>query len=326
MAPAALSQVLRHLPVINDPNLIVGPDTSDDAAVYKLGDNLAIIQTVDFFTPVVDDPYLFGQIAAANSLSDVYAMGGKPILALNIVCFPNCLPVEILEEILKGGANKVLEAGAIIAGGHTIQDNEPKYGLAVTGLLNPRNLLSNAGSTPEDYLILTKPLGTGIINTAAKGDLASEEHIRAAIENMLELNRKAAEVMVRCNAKACTDITGFGFLGHAAEMARASKVTLEIWVDNIPVLPGARELAAMGLIPAGTYANRDFLAAQLKIPIGMKPETSAILFDPQTSGGLLISIPASGLDLIMKELHKEGVRAVIVGKVKEKGKELIIFV
>ena len=301
----------------------MGTETSDDAAVYRLNDELAMIQTVDFFTPMVDDPYLFGQIAAANSLSDVYAMGGKPILALNIVCFPSCLPPELLGEILRGGAQKVAEAGAIIAGGHTVQDDVPKYGLAVTGLVHPQRVLTNAGASPGDLLILTKPLGTGIINTAAKGDIASQDTVRAAVDNMLQLNRRAAEVMIRYNVKSCTDITGFGFLGHAAEMARASKVSFEIWVDRIPILPGTRELAAMGMIPAGAYANRDFLSGEINIPAKLGPETTAILFDPQTSGGLFIAVPASGVHKALEEMKQEGIRADIVGQVTQRQTDLI---
>lgn len=301
----------------------MGPDTSDDAAVYRLNDDTALIQTVDFFTPVVDDPYLFGQIAAANSLSDVYAMGGTPLLALNIVCFPNCLPPAVLEQILKGGARKVAEAGAIIAGGHTIQDDEPKYGLAVTGLVHPDRVLSNAGASPGQFLVLTKPLGTGIINTAVKGELAPPAAARAALETMLELNRNAAGVALRHGVTACTDITGFGFLGHAAEMARASGVSLEIWAGAIPVLPGTREMAAMGMIPAGAYANRDYLAGQVNISEQLGAEDTAICFDPQTSGGLLISVPHRELDPIMDEMKKAGVKAAVVGRVREKGPGLI---
>lgn len=274
---------------------------------------------MDFFTPVVDDPYLFGQVAAANSLSDIYAMGGKPLLALNIVCFPNCLPPEVLHQILRGGADKVAEAGAIIAGGHTIQDDVPKYGLAVTGLAHPKKILSNAGACPGDFLVLTKPLGTGIINTAVKGDLASAETVRAALENMLELNRRAAEIMVRHGASSCTDITGFGLLGHAAEMALASQVSLEIWAGSVPLLPGVMELAAMGMMPAGAYANRDYNKDRVHIPGGLGPETTAILFDPQTSGGLFISVPAGGHDRMVEEMRREGVKACVVGRVKEKG-------
>jgi len=318
--------VLRQLPVVTDPNLLVGPEKSDDAAVYRLSGELAIIQTVDFFTPVVDDPYLFGQVAAANSLSDVYAMGGKPLLALNIACFPSCLPVEVLGQILKGGADKVAEAGAIVAGGHTIQDDVPKYGLAVTGLVHPQRVLSNAGARPGDILILTKPLGTGIINTAVKGELAPEESVRAALETMLELNRQASEVMVRCGANSCTDITGFGLLGHAAEMAEASGATLEIRVAGVPLLPGVRELAAMGMIPAGAYANRDFLAGRVVIPEGTKPEITAILFDPQTSGGLLIAVPEEVFELVAGEMKKVGVKAGVVGRVREKGPAPIVLI
>lgn len=318
--------MLRQLPPVTDPNLIVGTNTSDDAAVYRLNNELAMIQTVDFFTPVVDDPYLFGQIAAANSLSDVYAMGGKPILALNIVCFPSCLPPEMLGEILRGGAQKVAEAGAIIAGGHTIQDDVPKYGLAVTGLVHPQKVLTNAGSSPGDLLILTKPLGTGIINTAAKGELASAETLRAAVDNMLELNNKATVVMLRHNVNSCTDITGFGFLGHAAEMARASNVSFEIWVDRIPVLPGVKDMAAMGMIPAGAYANRDFLSGEIDLPVKLGPVTTAILFDPQTSGGLFISIPASTARQALREMQQEGIRAEIVGQVVHKEADLIKLV
>ncbi|KJS68259.1 MAG: hypothetical protein JL50_04925 [Peptococcaceae bacterium BICA1-7] len=323
MAPDALSQVLRQLPPIVDPNLLVGPNTSDDAAVYRLRDDLAIIQTVDFFTPVVDDPYLFGQIAAANSLSDIYAMGGKPLLALNIVCFPTCLPTEVLGEILRGGADKATEAGAIIAGGHSIQDNEPKYGLAVTGLVDPRKVKSNAGALPGDILVLTKPLGTGIINTAAKGELAPEEYIKAAVENMAALNKGAAQLMAGYDVHACTDITGFGFLGHAAEMARASHVSLEIWAGSVPLLPGAMEMAAMGMIPAGAYSNRDFMTGQVRLPEKISPEMTAILHDPQTSGGLLISISEKAHQALLEEMKGRGIPAAAVGRVMEKEEILI---
>jgi selenide,water dikinase len=315
--------VLRQLPPIHDPNLLVGPNTSDDAAVYRLSEDLAIIQTVDFFTPVVDDPYLFGQIAAANSLSDIYAMGGRPLLALNIVCFPNCLDPGVLGEILRGGADKVAEAGAIIAGGHTVQDNEPKYGLAVTGLVHPGRVRSNAGALPGDILVLTKPLGSGIINTAAKGDLASQESIKAAVENMSALNHAAAEAMAGFEAGACTDITGFGLLGHAAEMAGASNVSLEIWSGRLPLLPGALDMAAMGMIPAGAYANRDFLAGQVRLAESVSPELAAIMYDPQTSGGLLISVPEKLCEGMLKLMNSRGVQAVAVGRALKKGELLL---
>jgi len=272
---------------------------------------------------VVDDPYLFGQIAAANSLSDIYAMGGKPLLALNIVCFPTCLPTEVLGEILRGGADKATEAGAIIAGGHSIQDNEPKYGLAVTGLVDPRKVKSNAGALPGDILVLTKPLGTGIINTAAKGELAPEEYIKAAVENMAALNKGAAQLMAGYDVHACTDITGFGFLGHAAEMARASHVSLEIWAGSVPLLPGAMEMAAMGMIPAGAYSNRDFMTGQVRLPEKISPEMTAILHDPQTSGGLLISISEKAHQALLEEMKGRGIPAAAVGRVMEKEEILI---
>lgn len=272
---------------------------------------------------MVDDPYLFGQIAAANSLSDIYAMGGKPLLALNIVCFPTCLPTEVLGEILRGGADKATEAGAIIAGGHSIQDNEPKYGLAVTGLVDPRKVKSNAGALPGDILVLTKPLGTGIINTAAKGELAPEEYIKAAVENMAALNKGAAQLMAGYDVHACTDITGFGFLGHAAEMARASHVSLEIWAGSVPLLPGAMEMAAMGMIPAGAYSNRDFMTGQVRLPEKISPEMTAILHDPQTSGGLLISISEKAHQALLEEMKGRGIPAAAVGRVMEKEEILI---
>lgn len=272
---------------------------------------------------MVDDPYLFGQIAAANSLSDIYAMGGKPLLALNIVCFPTCLPTEVLGEILRGGADKATEAGAIIAGGHSIQDNEPKYGLAVTGLVDPRKVKSNAGALPGDILVLTKPLGTGIINTAAKGELAPEEYIKAAVENMAALNKGAAQLMAGYDVHACTDITGFGFLGHAAEMARASNVSLEIWAGSVPLLPGAMEMAAMGMIPAGAYSNRDFMTGQVRLPEKISPEMTAILHDPQTSGGLLISISEKAHQALLEEMKGRGIPAAAVGRVMEKEEILI---
>lgn len=319
MGPSTLSQVLRHLPQINDPNLLVGPGTSDDAAVYKLTGELALIQTVDFFTPVVDDPYLFGQIAAANSLSDVYAMGGTPVLALNIVCFPNCLSTEVLGQILKGGADKVAEAGAIVAGGHTVQDDEPKYGLAVAGLVHPEKVISNARAMPGDFLVLTKPLGTGIINTAIKGEIAPPESMEAVIKTMSTLNKKAAAAMLRSGARACTDITGFGFLGHAAEMAEASGITISVDARSIPLLPGTADLAAMGMIPAGAYANRDYLSEKIFFNEHITPETRAILYDPQTSGGLLIAIEENRLDILMDELEKLSVDAAVIGRAEPKG-------
>lgn len=295
-------------------NLIVGIETSDDAAVYKLNEDSAMIQTLDFFTPVVDDPYTYGQIAAANSLSDVYAMGGKPVVALNIVCFPLCLSTEILAEILRGGADKVLEAGAVIVGGHTVDDNEPKYGLSVTGLVHPNKVLKNYGCKVGEVVILTKPLGIGIINTAFKGELASKAAYNKAVKVMSTLNKYAAEVMLNYNISACTDITGFGFLGHSYEMASASKVTLKYYKEKIPYISEAKEYAEMGLVPEGTYNNRAYLKDKYflkNVPVWLED----ILFDPQTSGGLLFTCSAEEGKNIMKELEKLDIESAIVGEV-----------
>lgn len=297
-----------------DPNLIVGIETSDDAAVYKLNDELATIQTLDFFTPVVDDPYTYGQIAAANSLSDVYAMGGKPIVALNIVCFPLCLPIEVLGEILKGGADKVIEAGAVVVGGHTVDDNEPKFGLSVTGIVHPDKVLKNCGSNPGEVVILTKPLGTGIINTAIKGGLASKEAYDKAVKVMATLNKYASEIIVKHKVSACTDITGFGLMGHGYEMASGSNVSIRLFKDNIPYIEEAREYAEMGLIPEGTYNNKLYL--ENKYELNDTPEwLEDILFDPQTSGGLMITCSKEESKEIMSELNNLELASAIIGEV-----------
>jgi selenide,water dikinase len=316
VGPEVLSNILHDLPIKIDENLLVGADTSDDAAVYRITEDLAIIFTVDFFTPMVDDPYQFGQIAAANALSDVYAMGGRPLLALNVFCLPNCLSPETAAGIIRGGADKVLEAGAIIGGGHTVQDEEPKYGLAVVGLVHPDRVLSNAGARPGDLLVLTKPLGSGIINTAFKGGLAEEEAFQAAVENMTALNKDAAECLKEAGISACTDITGFGFLGHAAEMARASKVSLQIYAQELPLLPGALDFARMGLIPAGAYDNRRFLQDDVIFAAEVEQALQDVMFDPQTSGGLLIPVKPEKAGLLLENMHQKGVaKAVVVGKV-----------
>lgn len=324
MGPEVLSRILNDLPKILDQNLIVGPDKSDDAAVYKVSSDLALIVTVDFFTPVVDDPYIFGQIAAANALSDIYAMGGRPLLALNVACFPGCLAVEVLSEIIRGGADKVQEAGALIGGGHTVRDDEPKYGLAVVGLVHPDAVLSNATAKAGDVLVLTKPLGTGIINTAIKGGLAGDDVYRAAVEQMRTLNRSAADCVAEAGASACTDITGFGFLGHAAEMARASGVSLAIDSTAVPLLPGTLEFARTGLIPAGAYDNRRFLGGDVVFADGVVQEVQDALFDPQTSGGLLISVGPEKVGAIVKRMHENGVPdAAVVGMVTASNGPLI---
>ena len=304
--------------------LLVGTETSDDAAVYKISEELAVIQTVDFFTPVTDDPYLFGQIAAANALSDVYAMGGEPKLALNLAAFPNCLDTEILGEILKGGADKVMEAGAVLAGGHTISDNEPKYGLCVTGFVHPKKMWKNFGAEPGDLLVLTKPLGSGILSTAEKGGIIREaEHLEAA-KTMTTLNKYAAELAKEFQVHCCTDITGFGLAGHAMEMAKGSKKTFVIYAEKLPVLSGAREYAEMGLIPAGAYRNREFLEKDMESRISGWRED--LLFDPQTSGGLLLAIPTEDAAGLMGRLSGLELPSAVVGEVTEEKGKFLIFV
>ncbi len=302
---------------------MVGLNTSDDAAVYRLNEHQALIQTVDFFTPMIDDPYLFGQIAAANALSDVYAMGGQPLLALNIVCFPDCLPPDVLAEILRGGADKVVEAGGIIAGGHTVRDDEPKYGLAVTGLVPPESIISNATARPGDRLILTKPLGTGIINNAIKADLLSTETVERAVLCMSALNKEASAAMQQHNASACTDITGFGLLGHAAELAEASQVSLEICFSDVPLLPEAMEMARMGIIPGGAYNNKEHLGDKVAFDKSLRPEEQMILFDPQTSGGLLIAVAEAMTDKLVAELTERDVQSAVIGRVLPAQNKLI---
>lgn len=319
-----MAQVLCRLPKTFDKNLIVGIDTSDDAAVYKINDDTAIIQTLDFFTPIVDDPYIFGQIAATNSLSDIYAMGGKPLLALNITCFPSCMDIEILGEILRGGAEKVIEAGAIIAGGHTVDDKEPKYGLSVMGIVHPDKILPNANSKPGDVLILTKPIGTGVINTALKGEIAEKKHIDMAVKYMTQLNKYAYDVAKDYNINACTDITGFGLVGHAFEMAEGSGVSIYLDSSSIEFIEGAEEFAKMGLIPAGAYRNRKHVEGKVE-ELTSKEHIIDLLYDPQTSGGLIYSLPESDALKLLRELKNNGIDAYIAGYVTEK-KDKYIYI
>lgn len=304
-------------PGVKDENLLVGLETSDDAGVYKISEDLALIQTVDYFTPVVDEPYQFGQIAAANALSDVYAMGGKPLTAMNLIGFPvDKLELSVMAEILKGGQDKIHEAGAILVGGHSVQDNEPKYGLSITGTVHPDKVLTNANAKPGDCLVLTKPLGIGIITTAIKGGLAATEVINEAIKTMADLNKTAAEVMAQFPVHACTDISGFGLLGHAGEMARASLVGIEIQSGSVPVIEAAREYAAMGLVPAGTRANLKFMAGQVAFSENVQELEQIILADAITSGGLLISLPLKEGQAMLKAMRASGVeQAAIIGEV-----------
>lgn len=319
IGPGTLAGILENLPKFEDPNLLVGIETSDDGAIYKVSDEIALIQTLDFFTPVVDDPYTFGQVAAANALSDIYAMGGEPKTALNIVAWPNCVNPKFLGEILRGGADKVKEAGAVLAGGHSIQDDEPKYGLSVTGFVHPDKIFTNCGARAGDVLILTKPLGTGIVNTAVKADLASKEAEEEVIRVMTTLNQKAKRIIEKYPVHSCTDVTGFGLAGHSVEMAQGSGMTLEIFMDQVPVQSEALEYAKMGLIPAGAYRNRDFM--EDKIDLGDVEEAMLdLFFDPQTSGGLLFSVEPEAGEQIIREFEAAGMATAygIIGKVTER--------
>lgn len=302
----------------------MGIETSDDAAIYKINDETAMIQTVDFFTPVVDDPYTFGQIAAANALSDVYAMGGEPKVALNIVCFPNCLDVEILGEILRGGADKVKETGAVLVGGHSVQDDEPKYGLCVSGFVHPDKIYKNHGAAAGDVLILTKKVGSGVINTAVKGGMASAEAEAAAVAVMSRLNKTAKRVSEKYTVHACTDITGFGVIGHCCEMAEASEVSLELYTGFINYIEGAVEYASMGLVPAGAYSNMGHRQDQVEKG-GIEDVYEDLLYDPQTSGGLLFAVPEKEAEAFLRELkaaEPDG-GACIAGRAVPKGEKLI---
>lgn len=324
IGPGTLAGILESLPKFNDPNLLVGIETSDDGAIYKVTDEIALIQTLDFFTPVVDDPYTFGQVAAANALSDIYAMGGEPKTALNIVAWPNCVNPKFLGEILRGGADKVKEAGAVLAGGHSIQDDEPKYGLSVTGFVHPDKIFTNCGAKTGDVLILTKPLGTGIVNTAVKAEMASPQAQEEVIRVMTALNKKAKQIIEQYEVHACTDVTGFGLAGHSIEMAEGSGVTLEIFTNQLPIQSEAMEYAKMGLIPAGAYRNRSY--TEEKIEMGDTEEALLdIFFDPQTSGGLLISVTPEAGEQIMNEFKTAEMENAyaIIGKVIEKGEHVV---
>ena len=320
--------MLRQLPTITDPNLLVGISTGDDAAVYKMNEDMAIISTVDFFPPIVDDPFKFGEIAATNALSDVYAMGGKPIIALNIVGFPVDLPHDILGEILKGGASKAEEAGVLIVGGHTVDDAEPKYGMSVTGVVNPGKQVTNAGAQPGDALVLTKPIGTGIITTAGKQERVSAETLDRAVAIMGELNRKASEAMMHVGVNACVDITGFGLLGHLRLIAQGSGVSAKVSVDAIPVIEGVSELLDMGIAPGGTHRNLESLDGVVDWHANITELTKILLADAQTSGGLLMAVAPDKLDALLNALADAGVetRAVIGEILKHDASEAAISV
>lgn len=303
----------------------MGLERADDAGVYLINDDLAIIQTVDFFTPIVDDPFYFGQIAAANALSDIYAMGGIPKTAMNLVAFPiNQMDISILKEILRGGIEKLKEAKAVLVGGHSIEDRELKYGLAVTGFVHPKRLLTKRNLIPNDLLILTKPLGTGIVATAVKAQLAEERLVRVVQETMAELNKRAAEAMASFEVHACTDITGFGLLGHLSEMVEGSGKSVELWAEMIPVFEGVEALASMGLIPQGAYRNRDFRKGMVEFAGDVPLWLQDVMFDPQTSGGLLIAVSEQHAQPLLQELIGRGISyARIIGKVLEDPSQLI---
>lgn len=329
IGPGTLSGVLKNIPMPTkkDPNLLVGIETSDDAGVYKLTDDLAIVQTLDFFTPIVDDPYRFGQIAAANALSDVFAMGGKPITALNIVGFPiTKLDPVILGEILKGAMEKVTEAGATLAGGHSIDDPEPKFGLSVTGTIHPNKILTNSGSKIGDKIILTKPIGVGIQTTAIKRDALDEEKTELVMDVMATLNKVAAETMVKYDVHACTDVTGFGLMGHSLEMAKGSNVGIEFDHFKIPILEGTFELVEKGIVPGGTKNNKEWVKDNVEYAEYLHENFKLVICDAVTSGGLLISVSESDAEKLLEELHSNGVEwASIIGTVVEEhaGKILV---
>ena len=325
MGAGTLAKMLEGFQSHSDPRLIVGYDKSDDASVYVLDENTALIQTTDFFPPIVDDPYLYGKIAATNAISDVYAMGGEPKLALNILCAAEGMEDHTIREILRGGYDAAYEAGAIITGGHTIRGAEPIYGLAVSGFVHPDKVLTNSNAKPGDVLILTKPLGVGIITTGAKADMVEPDVMERIYAQMATLNKTARDIMVQYRVHSCTDVTGFALLGHSYEMAQGSNCTVHIQVDRVPYHPEAMELASMGLIPAGAYRNRAYAQAGVAVRGNISLAMQDILYDPQTSGGLLFAIPAVEADACLSQLKQVIPNAAIIGYVTEKEASSIIL-
>lgn len=310
-----MDQILKGIPKKKDPRLVVGFDSADDAGVFLLSDAIALVQTLDFLTPLVDDPFAFGQIAAANSLSDVYAMGGKPLTAMNIVCFPvNLFSVDVLRETLAGGLSKIEEAGAVLAGGHSVEDNEFKYGLSVTGSVAPSRILRNSGAREGDLLILTKAIGTGVLSTAIKAGVASSGDVNNLVRIASELNRAASEIMLKHDVGACTDVTGFGLAGHAREIAAGSGLGIMIVSSSVPLLPGVLEYAGMGLLPGGCHRTMDFCSNYLSIDKMIPRNLSDLMFDPQTSGGLLFTIREKEALFCVDEMKREGIDAAIIGQ------------
>jgi len=327
IGPSLLTEVLAELKQTRNPNLLVGFEWSDDAGVYKLTDDLAIVQTIDFFPPIVDDPYIFGQIAAANALSDVYAMGGKPLTAMNVVAFPiHDMNIGILKEILKGGVQKLNEADVSLVGGHSIEDKEIKYGLSVTGVIHPAKIVTNQGMKIGDNIILTKPLGTGIINTALKGGVVDSKIVEPVQESMCTLNRAASEAMIEVGVNACTDVTGFGLLVHLCKMIASSQVSVIVDSSAVPVFDGVEEFARMGFIPAGTSRNKKFSDKIIRQNKEIPDYLMDILFDPQTSGGLLISVSEDKTEELLNQLKTKNIRtACVIGKVVAEPKGMIVL-
>jgi selenide, water dikinase len=320
-----LDSVLGKLARQHDPNVLVGFDTADDAGVYRLTPELALVQTVDFFTPIVDDPYVFGQIAATNSLSDVYAMGGKPISALALVCFPENGDVKVLEEMLAGGLSKMIEAGCTVIGGHSIRDDEIKLGYSVTGTVHPQKILANSSAQPGDRLLFTKAIGTGVISTAIKRGTADFAWIRAAVRSMTMLNKAAAEVITSadCEVHSMTDVTGFGLIGHTREMAIGSKVSVRIRASRVPIIPGALECVRAGNVPGGLKANRQFAEGCVEVAPDVPQDVLTLLYDPQTAGGLLIAVAARDGERLATDLRSAGVEAAEIGEVLPKDGPLL---
>jgi len=316
LGPGALEAILKDLPVMQDPRILVGTQTGDDAGVFALSENLALVQTLDFFSPITDEPYIFGQIAAANSLSDVYAMGGTPLTALNIVCFPCDADSNAIRNMLLGGADKCREAGVSVLGGHTVQNDDIKFGLSVTGIINPKEIVTNAGAAEGDHLILTKPLGSGIIFSASNSNAASKEHIDFSLNTMLRLNNKSADILRKFGVRGGTDVTGFGFVGHCSKMACASGIEIEIWADMIPLMPGVPEYASMGYTTGAAERNEEYFGKYVEFSDEVPRHLRDAMYDPQTSGGLLFAVPEGHVKAALDELANASIDAFCVGVCK----------
>lgn len=324
LPPEKLHRIIDNLPLMQSPKLLEGFESADDALVYQVTDDIVSVQTVDFFPPMVDDPYVFGQVAAANALSDVYAMGGSPAVAMNLLCFPSCLDLSVMDKILRGGISKVKEARAVIAGGHTIADPTPKYGLCVTGFMKKNEVWSNKGALKTDAVVLTKALGVGIVNTAAKADEAPAASVEQAVDSMTRLNKLARDTALKYHVHAATDVTGFSLAGHSQECAAASGISIEIDTASLPLIEGAIELARFGFIPEGRYTNEDYLFDKVQFAESVPLEMKDICFDPQTSGGLLLFMPQEDAEAYVREMNQPYCR--IIGRVVERQKKDVLFV